>query len=96
VLKAVKTRLNKDVFNTWFKPIKFVAIDADQQTLTLRAGQVTKDWISMYYTELLTQTLAELDLSNYQIDWGDRSGPAGRAAVRRKGKRAGLLADAIV
>ena len=69
MLKAVKTRLNKDVFNTWFKPIKFVGIDNEQQTLTLRAGQVTKDWISMYYTELLAQTLAELDLSNYQIDW---------------------------
>jgi chromosomal replication initiator protein len=69
VLKAVKTRLNKDVFNTWFKPVKFVGVDDEQHVLTLCAGQVTKDWISMYYSELLEQTLADLDLTNYKIEW---------------------------
>jgi chromosomal replication initiator protein len=69
VLKAVKTRLNNDVFNTWFKPIKFENVDQEHHVLTLRAGQVTKDWVCMYYTELLEQVLADLELSNYRIDW---------------------------
>jgi chromosomal replication initiator protein len=65
----VKTRLNKDVFNTWFKPIKFEGVDEQQHILTLRAGRVTKDWVCMYYAELLEQTLAELEMSNYEIEW---------------------------
>jgi chromosomal replication initiator protein len=69
VLKAVKARLNKDVFNTWFKPVEFVGVNDEQQVMTLRAGQVTKDWIAMYYTELIQQTLADLEMSNYKIVW---------------------------
>ena len=69
VLKAVKTRLNKDVFNTWFTPIKFEGVDEQQHILTLRAGRVTKDWVCMYYAELLEQTLTELEMGNYQIEW---------------------------
>lgn len=77
VLKAVKTRLNKDVYDTWFKPIRFVGVDDEHELLTLRAGPVTKDWISMYYTELLEQTLADLEMSNYRIDWEiDADAPA--------------------
>ncbi len=37
--------------------------------LSLRAGQVTKDWVCLYYTELLEQTLAEIGLSNYSLEW---------------------------
>ena len=65
----MKTRLNKDVFNTWFKPIKFERLDKDHRVLTLCAGQLTKDWVCMYYTELLDQAMADLDMSNYKIEW---------------------------
>ena len=69
ILRVVKTHLNKDVYNTWFRPIRFESIDDDQKTVNVRAGQVTKDWVCMYYSELLEQTLAELNLSDYSLDW---------------------------
>ena len=69
VLRVVKSRLNKDVYNTWFRPIRFANIDDDNRTVTLCAGQVTKDWVCQYYTELLGQTLDELNLAGYTVEW---------------------------
>ncbi|MFM9904495.1 MAG: chromosomal replication initiator protein DnaA [Pyrinomonadaceae bacterium] len=68
-LRHVKTRLNTDVFNTWFRPIKFEGIDEDRGVLCVRAGQVTRDWVCLYYAEVLEQTLAEIGLAAYTIEW---------------------------
>ena len=68
-LSHIKTRLNKDVFNTWFRPIKFEGIDEDSRDSFVSAGQVTKDWVCMYYTDLLDETLAELNLADHTIEW---------------------------
>ena len=69
VLRIVKTRLNKDVFNTWFRPIRFSGIDGDRRAIILSTGQVTKDWVYIYYTELLDDILADLDLADHSIEW---------------------------
>ena len=69
VLRVVKTRLNKDVYNTWFRPIKFESIDPGQKILNIRAGQITKDWVCLYYSELLEQVMAELDMSDHSLEW---------------------------
>jgi chromosomal replication initiator protein len=68
-LFIVKRRINQDVFNTWFSPVTLVSIDENDRKITLRAGQVAKDWISLYYTHLLEQVFAELDLEGYKIEW---------------------------
>ncbi|CAN5570328.1 chromosomal replication initiator protein DnaA [soil metagenome] len=69
MLGIVKTRLNSDVYNTWFRPITFEGTDDINRTITLRAGQVTKDWVCLYYNQLLDQTLAALNLSDHSIEW---------------------------
>lgn len=63
----VQNRLNSDVFDTWFVPIRFVA--ADDATLTLRAGQVTKDWVCLYYSALLDNILNDLGVGDLTIEW---------------------------
>lgn len=68
-LDKLSERLNPDVFNTWFRAIKFERLDADASLLTLRAGQFTKDWVCMYYGELLEHTLADIGLPNHTIEW---------------------------
>ncbi len=68
-LSIVKAHLNTDVYNTWFRPISFESLDEHNHILLLRAGKVTKDWVCHYYTGLLGQTLAELELSDYEIEW---------------------------
>ncbi len=69
ILESVEKRLNKQIFDSWFRPIQFDGCDEGQKVLYLRAGQVTKDWVSTYYSEVLTQTLKELNLSSYKVNW---------------------------
>lgn len=69
ILQSVEKRLNKQIFDAWFRPIQFGGCDEQDKILRLRASQVTKDWINTYYSEVITQTLKELNLSNYQLDW---------------------------
>jgi chromosomal replication initiator protein len=69
ILRVVKTRLNKDIYDTWFTPVGFDGVDEDRQVINLRAGQITKDWVCQYYGGLLDQTLRELDLGDYSLAW---------------------------
>src|SRR4051812_11780774 len=69
VLELIEKRLNRQIYESWFLPIRFDGLDGGNQTLTLSAGQVTKDWVCSYYTDLLEQTMAEMGLSAYKIKW---------------------------
>lgn len=69
ILQSVEKRLNKQIFDSWFRPIQFDGCDENEKVLHLRAGQVTKDWVSTYYSEVINQTLKELNLTSYRLDW---------------------------
>jgi chromosomal replication initiator protein len=69
ILQSVEKRLNKQIFDAWFRPIQFDGCDEQDRILHLRASQVNKDWVSSYYSEVITQTLKELNLTNYSLDW---------------------------
>jgi chromosomal replication initiator protein len=69
ILLSIEKRLNKHVVDSWFRPIRFEGYDAVQNVLYLRAGQVTKDWVTLYYSDLLEKTLEELDLSGHSFEW---------------------------
>ncbi len=90
-LSHVKTRLNEDVFNTWFSPIKFEGVNETDATLGLSAGQVTKDWVCLYYAELLEQTLTEIGLSNYKIEWQIVEEPLDKLSFEEEAESADLF-----
>jgi chromosomal replication initiator protein len=70
ILHAVEKRLNRQSFETWFRPIKFDGCDNSEQILHLRApNQVVKDWVSSNYSEVLDESLEELNLAKYHVDW---------------------------
>ncbi len=70
ILHAVEKRLNRQSFETWFRPIKFDGCDNSEQVLHLRApNQVVKDWVSSNYSEVLDESLEELNLAKYHVDW---------------------------
>jgi chromosomal replication initiator protein len=70
ILSAVEKRLNRQSFETWFRPIQFEGCDDSEQTLHLRVpNQVVKDWVSTNYSEVLDQSLQELNLAEYHVDW---------------------------
>ena len=78
ILQAVEKRLNRQSFETWFRPIRFDGCDDSEQILHLRApNQVIKDWVSSNYSEVLDQSLEELNLADYHVDWMVEDEPAG-------------------
>jgi chromosomal replication initiator protein len=70
ILHAIEKRLNRQSFETWFRPIRFDGCDDSEQVLHLRApNQIIRDWVSSNYSEVLDESLEELNLSEYQVDW---------------------------
>src|SRR4028118_235661 len=70
LLQTVEKRLNRQIFETWFRPIKFEGCDHQEKVLHLHAPtKISKDWVNSNYAELMRQSLKEIDLSNYKIDW---------------------------
>ena len=69
ILQSVEKRLNRHIFDAWFRPIQFEGCDENEKILRLRANEVTKDWINSNYTEVIFQTMRELNLSGYRLDW---------------------------
>ena len=69
VLASVEKRLNKQIFDSWFLPVKFESCDDSEQTLSLIASEVNRNWILTYYKELITQTFRDLNLPNYRLKW---------------------------
>jgi chromosomal replication initiator protein len=86
ILNAVEKRLNRQSFETWFRPIRFEGCDNSEQVLHLRApNQVVKDWVSSNYSEVIDESLEELNLSEYHVDWmveDDESQSAARSAEK--------------
>lgn len=69
ILQSVEKRLNKQIFDSWFRPIQFNGCDEQDKVLHLQANQITKDWISSCYLDVISQTMKELNMYNYQLDW---------------------------
>src|SRR6267143_3591165 len=70
VLRAIKTRLHDESFETWFNPIRFEGIDKAQRVIRLRApNKVVRDWVKVNYSNLMNQSLGELSLGGYAVDW---------------------------
>ena len=81
ILSSVEKRLNKQIFDSWFRPIKFDGFDEDGKVLKLRAKEVTQNWINTYYSEVIRETLNELNLSNWRLDWAVEESASHEAAV---------------
>jgi len=69
ILNFVEKRLNKHIFDSWFRPIQFDGHNEDGTVLYLRAGQVTKDWVTLYYSDLLEQALRAAKIHDCGVEW---------------------------
>jgi chromosomal replication initiator protein len=68
-LHSVEQQLNKQIFDAWFRPIQFDGCDHDEKVLKLRASQVTRDWVSTYYNDLIGKILDDIELPAYSLEW---------------------------
>jgi chromosomal replication initiator protein len=69
ILQFVEQRLNKHIYDSWFRPIKYDGQDGTEGVIFLRAGQVTKDWVTLYYSDLLATAAEDLRAGGYRFEW---------------------------
>jgi chromosomal replication initiator protein len=70
ILGSIKGKLNNETFNTWFNSIRFEAIDDSHRKIRLRApNRVVRDWVNANYASVVNQSLSEVQLSGYSLDW---------------------------
>src|ERR1043166_7865874 len=75
-LEAVERRLNRQAFETWFRPLK-VSQSGAQSILHITApNSLVKDWILAQYAQTLQESLDELRLDKYRIEWALLDGKA--------------------
>lgn len=92
ILSSVEKRLNKQIFDSWFRPIKFDGYDEERNVLKLSAKEVTQNWINTYYSEVIRETLNELNLSNCKLDWSTEE-VSSHHDTRAVGSQGNLFAD---
>ncbi|MGH7784141.1 MAG: chromosomal replication initiator protein DnaA, partial [Candidatus Binatia bacterium] len=71
----IEKSLNRQIFDSWFLPIRFERIDEENRTITLTTGKVAKDWVCKYYAGLIEQVLAELEFVGYTVTWNIEETP---------------------
>jgi chromosomal replication initiator protein len=69
LLTALQEHLGPQIFDSWFRAIQCDSVDEALKEIHLRAGRVTKDWVTNYYTELINETLEELELTDFKLLW---------------------------
>lgn len=68
VLMAISKRLNKESFDTWFKPISRASKDSSTLRLTV-PNQVFMDWITSNYFDVIEESLEELHMADYRVEF---------------------------
>jgi len=69
ILEFVEKRLNKHIYDSWFRPIRYEGSDHSERVIYLQAGQVTKEWVTIYYADLLKKAADEVTRDDYRIEW---------------------------
>src|SRR5213075_2065894 len=69
LLASLERRLPKQTFETWFRPLTVDASVVDCVFRFSAPNPVVKDWVIAHYGDLIQQSLRDLALDNYQIEW---------------------------
>jgi chromosomal replication initiator protein len=69
LLSVAEQRVDDHVFDTWFSRITFDGIDVERKCFRLAATDMTRDWVTRYYSEMIMQILSDLGYPDYTLEW---------------------------
>jgi chromosomal replication initiator protein len=69
LLALLQEQLGPQIFDSWFRAIQCESVDTDLKEIHVRAGRVTKDWVTNYYSDLINECLDELELADHKLVW---------------------------
>jgi len=87
-LLALRRRLSKQAFETWFQPLRVSSSQRDGVVRIAAPNTVVRDWILSTYSAALDESLLELELHGCRVEWSIPSVKAeGAPTVRVNGTR---------
>lgn len=66
---ALERRLSKQAFETWFRPLTVTRSEAEDVLRISVPNPAVRDWILSQYSNALNDSLFELKLEGYRIEW---------------------------
>ena len=70
ILHSIKTKLSEEGFDTWFQRVRFEGIDRSEHSMRLCApNRVVRDWVSTNYSTVLNESMKDVGVGDYKIDW---------------------------
>lgn len=69
LFNSLERRLGRQAYETWFRPLEFTTSSHDQVLHISAPNAVVKDWVIAHYQGALTESLAEVKLDRYQVQW---------------------------
>jgi chromosomal replication initiator protein len=69
LLASVERRLGKQTCDTWFRPLAVASSASDQVVRISAPNAVVRDWIVSHYTNVLRDSLQEIALGQYRVEW---------------------------
>ena len=71
-LNQINDKVSSLSFNTWFNSLKLLAIN-DEEIVLADPGKAIKDQLTIYYKELIDETLLELTGKTYKLIFKDEN-----------------------
>lgn len=87
---SLERRVGRQALETWFRPLEFTASNDDVLRI-VAPNVVVKDWVIAHYAKALTESLAEVKLDRYRVEWClPQVRPQGSLAAAGSAERAKL------
>jgi chromosomal replication initiator protein len=78
-LAALRRRLSKQAFETWFQPLTVSSDRRDRVVRIAAPNMVVRDWILSTYSAALNESLLELEVEGCRLEWILPRAAVGRA-----------------
>jgi chromosomal replication initiator protein len=82
LLASLERRIPKQTFDTWFRPLTVNSSAAEGVFRFSAPNPIVQEWVIAHYHELITQSLHELSLDHYKIEWSLTDAAKGREQHR--------------
>lgn len=69
LFSSLERRVGRQALDTWFKPLQFSASSTEEVLRISAPNVVVRDWVLGHYATALTESLAEVQLDRYRVEW---------------------------
>lgn len=83
LLDCLERRIPKQTFDTWFRPLNVTASTADCVFRFTAPNTVVRDYVVAHYGETIAESLRELALAQYRVEWASYAAPTPPTADQR-------------